>query len=128
MCTFRAHIIHPTTVINETIEIGKWNLFIIDARPSVCFSPIRLWKSIQPKGHSRFYFLSSISFHLLSLLLFTVVYYCLLLLLNFIVYLLHQQTFCKYLTTIVIYITCAVGYILQQEVFRLKHDRAAGVF
>jgi hypothetical protein len=29
---------------------------------------------------------------------------------------------------IVIYITYAVGYILQREVFRLKHDRAAGVF
>jgi hypothetical protein len=25
------------------------------------------------------------------------------------------------------YITYAVGYILQREVFRLKHDRAAGV-
>jgi hypothetical protein len=29
---------------------------------------------------------------------------------------------------IVIYITYAVGYILQRAVFRLKHDRAAGVF
>jgi hypothetical protein len=29
---------------------------------------------------------------------------------------------------IVIYITNAVGYILQREVFRLKHDRAARVF
>jgi hypothetical protein len=28
----------------------------------------------------------------------------------------------------VIYITNAVGYILQREVFRLKHDRAVGVF
>jgi hypothetical protein len=28
----------------------------------------------------------------------------------------------------VIYITNAVGYILQREVFRLKHDREAGVF
>jgi hypothetical protein len=28
----------------------------------------------------------------------------------------------------VIYIRNAVGYILQREVFRLKHDRAAGVF
>jgi hypothetical protein len=27
-----------------------------------------------------------------------------------------------------IYITNAVGYILQREVFRLKHDRAAGLF
>jgi hypothetical protein len=27
---------------------------------------------------------------------------------------------------IVIYITNAVGYILQREVFRLKYDRAAG--
>jgi hypothetical protein len=31
-------------------------------------------------------------------------------------------------TLIVIYITFVVGYILQREVFRLKHDRAAGVF
>jgi hypothetical protein len=30
--------------------------------------------------------------------------------------------------TIVIYITNAVGYILQHEVFKLKHDRAAGLF
>jgi hypothetical protein len=29
---------------------------------------------------------------------------------------------------IVIYITNAVGYILQRKVFRWKHDRAVGVF
>jgi hypothetical protein len=29
---------------------------------------------------------------------------------------------------IVIYITNAVGYILQREVWRLKHDREAGGF
>jgi hypothetical protein len=29
---------------------------------------------------------------------------------------------------IVIYITNAVGYILQREVFSMKHDREAGVF
>jgi hypothetical protein len=28
----------------------------------------------------------------------------------------------------IIYITYAVGYILQREVFRFKYDRAAGVF
>jgi ABC-type transport system substrate-binding protein len=34
----------------------------------------------------------------------------------------------KYEYVIVIYITNAVGHILQREIFRLKHDRAAGVF
>jgi hypothetical protein len=29
---------------------------------------------------------------------------------------------------IVIYLTYAVGYILQREIFTLHHDRAAGVF
>jgi hypothetical protein len=35
---------------------------------------------------------------------------------------------CDLSVVIVIYITFAVGYISQREVFRLTHDRAAGVF
>jgi hypothetical protein len=35
---------------------------------------------------------------------------------------------CDRQVVIVIYVTNAVGYILQREVFRLTHDRAAGVF
>jgi hypothetical protein len=35
---------------------------------------------------------------------------------------------CEGQVVVVIYVTNAVGYVLQCEVFRLTHDRAAGVF